>query len=253
MSKRSKPLLVVGVLIVVLGCMTSGHGQGMDVPGNPSGEASRIPRSSRTNRVLLHIADALIQVYCRETGRCPSSTNSSSEPVESTPKAFDTNAYPRLSRSPSSDLNQPSTHLNFSFVAPLGWQRFDDIGSVTLAPSSQYSGGSLTNGVILGLFDFSSSTFEKGAEKHLQELKSANKYLKRIGGPVSETVDGVPCVTNRLAGVSPKSSYTEQVVVYACKRSPIKLFYLITVNSGPNAAQYEEQNIGISRSITFLK
>ncbi len=122
---------------------------------------------------------------------------------------------------------------------------------MTVALPSEYIKGNLTNGVILGLFDLKSASFENGTETYVRQLAATNKYLIRVGQPESNIVDNVPCITNRMEGQSPKTHNAEHVVVYTCKRNAMKLFYVVTVNSGLNARQYEEENNGITRSISF--
>jgi hypothetical protein len=140
---------------------------------------------------------------------------------------------------------------SFFFNTPTGWQTYGDQSSVTVAPPSEYVNGDLRNGVILGLFDLNNTSFETGAETYVRQLVSNNKYLRRIGWPQSHIVDNVPCITNRLEGLSPKTRVIENVVVYTCKRNAQKLFYVVTVNSGPNASLYEEANNRITQTISF--
>ena len=124
---------------------------------------------------------------------------------------------------------------------------------MTVAPPSEYINGNLTNGVILGLFNLNYSDFETGTEMYIRQSMSNNTFLRRVGQPQSSTYNGVPCITNRLEGRSPKTHSVEHVVVYTCKRSPVKLFYVVTVNSGASAKWYEEMNNRITQSISFLQ
>lgn len=252
-------LLVLLVVFFPL-CSNVASGQTMDVPRDqPTVEATKIPQNrSRAKTVLINIAGAVLEVLCIETGRCAPIPNSRTEPPEPTPQGFDrrgTAGVPTLSRAPTPipDNSGPvrASHLNFSFTIPSGWQRYDNVSSVTLARQDQYTSGNLLNGVILGLYDVSTSNFEKGAARYASDLISQNKYLKPVTFPENTVVDGVSCIVNRLAGRSPKSGYDEQVVVYACKRSPIKMFYLVTVNSGPNSTQFDQYNESIARSLSF--
>ena len=235
-------------------------GQEMDVPRDKSTTPeTRLPQNrSRTKTMLINIVGAVLEVLCIETGRCTPTSNPGTAAPEPVPQGFDrmeAEGVPRLTRAPA--LTQettgptPARHLNFSFTIPAGWQRYDDISSVTLARPTEYLNGNLVNGVILGLYDVSTTTFEKGAAKYVSDLISGNKYLKRVAPAENNVVDGIPCMINRLAGHSPKSGYDEEVFVYACKRSASKIFYLVTVNSGPNGKQYEDENNRIARGISF--
>jgi len=80
---------------------------------------------------------------------------------------------------------------------------------------------------------------------------SNNRYLKKVGWPESNVVDNVPCITTRLEGQSPQTRHVEKVAVYACRRSTRKLFYVVTVNSGPNADRYESENRRVTQTISF--
>jgi hypothetical protein len=122
---------------------------------------------------------------------------------------------------------------------------------VTVARPSEFVNGDLTNGVILGLFDLNGASFERSTEAYVRGLNSSNKYLKRVGWPESNIVNNISCITTRLEGQSPKTQYIENVTVYACKRNPQKLFYVVTVNSGPNANRYEDENRRITQTISF--
>jgi hypothetical protein len=249
-------------LLIMLSPFSTVLGQRMEAPKDRTqrdDERISQPRS-RAKQVLLNIAGAVLQALCEETGRCPSARDTSAENSDPSCQGFDRRPtlIPPSPSDPSSLGNTrssdgKSSFLNFSFSIPSGWQRYDEISSVTLAAPNEYLYGNLTNGVILGLYDMSTVSFEKGAEKYVKELMSNNKYLKRVSSPEGSVVDGIPCMVNRLAGQSPKSGYAEQVVVHACKQSEIKIFYLVTVISGPNVDRYDNDNNRIAQSIVFAR
>lgn len=226
------------------------YAQNVEATREPSTrDGGGVPKApSATRRVLLNIAKAVVEVLCAEYGDCPSSGD---RPAETTsPDSREGRAY----RTPSfvGGNSRPAPRgRGFSFDTPPGWQTYEDQASVTVAQPSEYTDGNLTNGVILGLSDLNSAGFEAGAEAYVRGLLSNNKYLKRIGWPERNVVDNVPCVTSRMEGLSPKTHYTEKVVVYACRRSSQQLFYVVTVNSGPDANRYDEHNLHITQSVSF--
>jgi hypothetical protein len=216
-------------------------------PSNSESSSPQVPSSKR--RILLNIAKAVIDVLCAEYGNCTPSNNTPTETSQPSPREsrrYLTPDFSGSSKSPSGNEQR-----NFSFATPAGWQSYESQSSVTVAPASEYANGDLTNGVILGLFDLNGVSFETGTETYVRQLVSNNKYLKRVGWPQSNTVDNVPCMTNRMEGLSPKTRNIENVVVYTCRRSTQKLFYVVTVNSGPNANRYEEENSRVTQSISF--
>lgn len=250
MIKAHKSICFTAVICVsLLGCQAIAYGQNVDLPREPSTRESRIPQTpSATRRVLINIARAVIEVLCTEYGECPSTSNSRAETT--TPGTREDRRYlnPDFTGNNSRSKAQ---QRSFSFNTPAGWQIFEDQSSVTVAPPNEYINGNLTNGVILGLFDLNNASFETGTETYVRQLISNNKYLRRVGSIESNIVDNVPCITNRMEGLSPKSQYVEEVVVYTCRRSTQKLFYVVTVNSGPNAKWYEEENGRMTHSISF--
>lgn len=241
-------ILAAAMCLFFFGAHASAHAQTRDARRDaPSQETNSSQTPSTKRRILLNIARAVIDVLCAEYGDCS---------PRSLPAADGTAPASREDRSyltpgfAGSNSNSPHAR-NFSFITPKGWQAFEDKASVTVAPPSDYINGNLTNGVILGLFDLNGVSFESGTETYVRGLISANKYVKRVGWPESSVVDNVPCITTRLEGQSPKTQYVEKVIVYTCKRSAQKLFYVVTVNSGPNANHYDEQNLNITRSVSF--
>jgi hypothetical protein len=223
--------------------------QNIGVPREPSTREDRGSQTpSSTRRILLNIAKAVVEVLCAEYGNC---TSPSGAPTETTaPSSGEEGRY--LTPDFAGDnLRSAPRQRGFSFAPPTGWQTYEEQSSVTVARPSEYVNADLANGVILGLFDLNGASFETGAESYVRDLISNNKYLKRVGWPESNVVNNVPCITTRMEGQSPKTHHIEKVVVYACKRSTRKLFYVVTVNSGPHSNWYDEQNLRITQSISF--
>lgn len=250
MTKIHKPICLIAVIcILFLSGQATMYAQNIGVPPEPSTRERNAPQTpSAKRRILLNIAKAVIEVLCAEFGDCPATSNSSTETT--TPDSREGGRYLNPGSTGASSRAAP-LQRNFSFNTPSGWQPFEDQTSVTVALPSEYINGDLTNGVILGLFDLNGANFETGTESYVRQLVSNNKYLRRVGWPQNSPVDNVPCVTNRMEGLSPKTRYIENVVVYTCRRSTQKLFYVVTVNSGPNANRYEEENNRITQSISF--
>lgn len=250
MTRTHKSIWLTAVIcILFLGGQATASAQNVGVPREPSTREDRGPQApSATRRVLLNIAKAVIEVLCAEYGDCPSSSSPSTETTEPSPREERRYLNPGFA---GGNLGSTPRQRGFSFAPPTGWQTYEDQSSLTVARPSEYVNGDLTNGVILGLFDLNGSSFETGTETYVRGLISNNKYLRRVGWPESNVVDNVPCITTRMEGQSPKTQYVEKVVVYACKRSTQKLFYVVTVNSGPNANRYEEENSRITQSISF--
>lgn len=250
MTRIRKPAWLTAVIFFLLfGGQATVSAQNVGVPREPSTCEERSPQvPSTARRVLVNIARAVVEVLCAEYGDCPS-TNSPS--TESTAPST---GEERRSLNPgfAGDYLRSAPHQRgFAFTPPAGWQTFEDQSSVRVARPSEYVNGDLINGVILGLFDLDGASFEKGTELYVRGLMSNNKYLKRVGRPESNVVDNVLCITTRMEGQSPKTQYVEKVVVYTCRRSAHKLFYVVTVNSGPYSNWYDEQNLRITQSISF--
>jgi hypothetical protein len=215
-------------------------------PASRESSSQRVPSARR--RILLNIARAVIDVLCAEYGNCTGSSNV--PPETSAPSRGGDAMYLNPGIAGANSRSMPQ-RPSFFFNTPSGWQTYGDQSSVTVAPPSEYVNGDLRNGVILGLFDLNNTSFETGTETYVRQLVSNNKYLRRVGSPQSSIVDNVPCITNRLDGLSPKTSDVENVVVYTCRRNAQKLFYVVTVNSGRNSNRYEEENSRITQSISF--
>lgn len=250
MEKIQRSVCVtVAICVLFLGAHATASAQNIGVPSEPSTREGRGPQtSSSTRRILLNLALAVLKVLCDETGDCPST--GSHIPETRGPESGEEGRYLRPSPSVRS-LSAATRRRGFSFVTPTGWQIYEDQSSVTVARPSEYVNSNLTNGVILGLYDLNGGSLETGTEAYVRRLMSINRYLSRVGQPESNVVDNVPCMTARMEGQSPKTQYVEKVVVYACRRNARKLFYVVTVNSGPNAGQYEDENRGITQTISF--
>ncbi|MCA1627293.1 MAG: hypothetical protein LC742_04955 [Acidobacteria bacterium] len=172
-------------------------------------------------------------------------------PVETPPPAFRRDFErnrPREATTPSYSIEPRS---NFSFQTPAGWQAHEQQSEVTVAPPSEYVNGNLANGVIFGVKELNGATFQTGTHRYIRNVLSANSYLKTVGLPENNVFNDVPCITTRLTGWSPQSGANENVVIYTCQRNAQKLFYVVSVNSGPNASRYEEQNSRVIQSISF--
>lgn len=251
---KKKILTLTSLLCIVLVLQFSGISQPLQnrqprlVPNDtPTDGNSQSPSVKR--RILISIAKAVMDALCKETGDCPSTSETPTGTGEPTGREQ------LRSDATGSDLAGNSTSAiagrDFSFATPDGWQRHEGQSSVTVAPPSGYVDGNLTNGVILGLFPLTNVSFEKSTEAYVKQLISGNKYLKRVGPPESNNIQGVPCITNRFEGVSPRTRELERVVVYTFRRNALNLFYVDTVNSGPNANGYEIENGRITQSINF--
>lgn len=246
MAKIHKQMCLTAVLcILFLGGQATTHAQNIGVPQEPSSTepGPRIPSAKR--RILENMAKAVLRVLCTELGDCMSETSTDSS--RSGTRESDRNGTPGFAGNVSSSPQNRS----FSFHTPLGWQSYEEQSSVTVAQPGEYTNGNLTNGVILGLADLNNASLESGTENYVRALISNNKYLRRVGWPEGQTVNNVPCMTTRMEGQSPNTRYLEKVVVYTCMRSSQKLFYVVTVNSGPHANQFEGENSRITQSISF--
>jgi hypothetical protein len=250
MRKIHKSLCLTALsFILIIGGQAVTHAQNIGVPPEPSTREGRVPQApSARRRILVNIARAVVEVLCAEYGDCRGSSNPPAEtPV---PGSGEDGNYLNPGIAGTGSRSAPGQR-SFSFNTPVGWQTYRKQSSVTVAPPNEYIGDNLTNGVILGLFDLNGASFESGTETYVRGLVSNNKYLRRVGRPESGIVDNVPCITNRMEGQSGKTGYVEKVVVYTCRRSAERLFYVVTVNSGPNSNRYDEQNLRIAQSISF--
>lgn len=250
MTKSYRQICLTAVIYIpLLSGQATVSAQNIDVPREPSTRESKSKQTpSAARRILLNIARAVIDILCAEYGDCPSTSNPPTETTAPGPREDRRYLTPTFAGDNSRSAPQSR---GFSFDTPLGWQTYEDQSSVTVTRPSEYINGDLANGVILGLFELNGSSFESGTEIYVRGLISNNKYVKRVGWPESNIVDNVPCITTRMEGRSPKTHYLEKVVVYTCKRSPQKLFYVVTVNSGPNSNRYDEENLHITQSISF--
>lgn len=239
--------LTAVICISLLSGQALTYSQTRGISGETATEESNGPQvQSAKRRIMLNIARAVLEVLCAEYGDCSSTRNPSTETTDPSGRTDERYLTPGFGGGKL--VSQPG---GFSFDTPLGWQSYEDRSSVTVARPSEYVNGNLINGVILGLFDLNGGNFESVNEKYVRGLISNNKYLSRMGWPESNVVNNVPCITTRLEGRSPKTQYVEKVIVYTCKRNAQKLFYVVTVNSGPNANQYESENSRITQSISF--
>ena len=247
---KTKPICLTAALCIsFLSGQAVAYAQTTVVTSETSrSESTRSQEPSAKRRILINIASAVVKVLCAESGNCEGDRNTPAE--TSTPGDRETGRYgtPGFVGGDSSSNSQPRS---FSFSTPSGWQAFEGKTSVTIAPRSEYINDNLINGVILGLFDLNNASFESGTERYVRGLLSGNRYLKRVGWPETNVIDNVPCTTNRMEGQSPQTNYLEKVVVYTCRRSAQKLFYVVTVNSGPNASQFEEGNNRLTQTISF--
>jgi hypothetical protein len=243
--------LTVLTCILFLSGPAAAPAQNVGVPREPSTRESRVPQApSATKRTLLIIAKAVIDALCAESGYCPSTSRQPSETTRSG-SGEEERYLNRGFAGEGSSLRLTPEGRAFTFDTPPGWQTYEERSSVTVAQPSEYVNGDLTNGVILGLFDLNGASFERGTQAYVRGLLSNNKYLKRTEWAESNVVDNVPCITTRLEGRSHKTQYVENVIVYTCRRSTQQMFYVVTVNSGPNANRYEDQNRHITQTISF--
>lgn len=249
-------LVCAGVIFLAL---FSSQGQGYAQSRRVTRETSTSENDDRQplptrGRLWRVIAVAVLEALCSEYGDCHSSGTPAETSRPETPRPETSRRENERYLTPGfggANTKSEVRQRGFSFATPLGWQSYEDQSSVTVAQPSEYSNGNLTNGVILGLFDLNGGSFEAGNEKYVTGLISNNRYLKRVGWSESDVVNNVPCITTRMEGQSPQTHYFEKVVVYACKRNTQKLFYVVTVNSGPNANQFEGENNRITQSISF--
>lgn len=254
MTKIIKRMLPgAALLVLVLGVQVGVRAQTVEPQREPSANGGSVPQPpSAKRRILLNIARAVIDVLCAEYGDCRSTTNTPSTGTAE-PTARDDRRYLGPGFAGPYASTPAAGRLSFSYATPPGWQSYEGQRSVTVALPGEYVNGDLANGVILGLLDLNNAGFEAATETYVRETIVNNKYLRRIGGPQSDAVDGVPCIINRMEGLSPKTHYVESVVAYTCRRSPQELFYVVTVNSGPYAGRYEEENSRITQSISFRR
>lgn len=237
------------ICISFLSGQATTYAQNVEAQREPSAREGNGPQAPpATRRILLNIAKAVVDALCAEYGDCSSSGNPRTETTSPSTREEGRHRTPGFV---GGDLRSPSRGRGFSFDTPSGWQSYEDQSSVTVARPSEYTNGDLSNGVILGLSELNSAGFETGAETYVRGLLSSNKYLKRARRSESNVVDNVPCIMNRMEGQSPKTHYVEKIVVYTCRRSSQQMFYLVTVNSGPDANLYDEQNLRITQSINF--
>ena len=246
MITTHRPLLVIAA---VLGCVFAGHAtyaQNVNVPREPTTRDTDSPKPpSAGTRALQHLLEALTKIVCERAGNCPQITETPSESPSPDPQAFGD----KRTR-PAGPRNYGPASPNFSFHTPPGWQAHEEHSSVTIAPSGEYLDGNLTNGVIFGLSDLKGASFESGTDRYMRSVLSANKYLRRTGRNETNVFNGIPCNATRLIGQSPQTGHTENVIVYTCQRNT-QLFYVVNVNSGPNAGRFEEQNNRVIQSIKF--
>jgi len=251
--KRITPIVLLTISLTAFSAGQSvGYAQSMEAV--PESAESKSPSTKKT--ILLNIAKAIVDVLCVETGNCAPAGDRSSE--RDAPRTREDRGFVRTpgfaggaaspGRSSARTVVEPK---NFSFSTPVGWQRYADKSSVTVALPSEYINGNLTNGVILGLFEMKNANFEQGTETFVRQLVANNNYFNRFGYAESSVVNGIKCLTNRMQGQSPKTGYLEHAVVYTCQRNTAQLFYVVTVNSGPNANRYEEDNNRITQSISL--
>lgn len=248
MAKTHNPFcLTVVICILLLSGQAVAYAQDSGVTRETTSEGNSTQVPSGKRRILINIAKAVVDVLCAEYGNCTANRNN---PAETSTGAKELGRYLTPGFAGTNSSSDPQQR-SFSFSTPSGWQTFEGKTSVTVAPRSEYVNNNLVNGVILGLFDLNNASFESGTETYVRGLLSDNRYLKRVGWPETSVVSSVPCITNRMEGQSPQTHYLEKVVVYTCKRSSLKLFYVVTVNSGPNANQYEEENNRMTQTISF--
>ena len=253
MKLHRQLILTAAVCVCVLGGQVKIYSQNVTAPREPApSESDGVKTPSTGTRIWTAVLRAVARAVCEESGGCPR-TSDTPAGTESEPRNG-LDRQPRINLEPDSrTLPAGPNHASrkFSFFTPSGWQAYDDQSSVTVAPASEYINGNLVNGVILGLADLSNTTFEAGTDRYVRGLLSANKYLRRVGRSESSIVNSVPCITTRLNGLSPQTGYTENVAIYTCQRSAQALFYVVSVNSGPNAGRYEEESSRVIQSISF--
>ena len=241
-------LFTVVFSICLLSSQATTYAQNVNVPREPTTRENDGPRQpSRALKAVQIILEVLSRVVCEEAGNCTQIPQAPADTERRGLREFDRGRTPVFIEPRYGSSSPPG----FSFHTPQGWQAYNEQSSVTIAPPSEYVNSNLTNGVILGLADLNGKSFDSGSDKYVRGLMSGNKYLRRIGRPESNVFNSVSCITNRLAGVSPQTGYSENVVVYTCQRSAQKLLYVVNVNSGPNASRYEEENGRIIQSFNF--
>jgi len=252
--KLHKQLILTALICVcVSGGQAKVYSQNVTAPREPApSETDGVKTPSTGSRFWIVVLGAVARAVCEETGRCPR-TGDTPPATESEPRNG-LERQPRINLEPDSNVvpaGPNHTSRKFSFFTPSGWQAYDEQSSTTVAPASEYINGNLSNGVILGLSDLNGTTFEAGTDRYVRGLLSANKYLRRVGRSESSVVNSVPCITTRLNGLSPQTGYTENVAIYTCQRSAQAFFYVVSVNSGPNASRYEEEGSRVIQSISF--
>ena len=243
-----KPLLLTAIMcVVVLGGQSITTAQHVTLPRESSTPEIEGPKSSRGKTTLETIIRVLTEIACKKYGECPQTTSEPAEKPSPDPQGLDGGRRP----APMEPYSRPEPARGFSYHVPPGWRAHEETAAVTVAPSSEYINGNLTNGVMFGLNDLNGATFEAGTERYIRGVLSVNKYLRRVAPSESSLINGVSCLTTYLEGLSPQTQTMEKATVYTCRRSSQQLFYVVNVTSGPNAHRYEEQNSRITQSISF--
>ncbi len=248
-------LTLIAVIAFCVGGQVTTFAQNVTVPRETTPNETEGPKAPSAGQTLVRdLIGAIARVVCEHSGKCPPSSDTSTQTETPTEKGFGRGRTPiepiRTGR--STDPNYTlAPRPGFAYYTPSGWRAFEEQSSITVAPQSEYMNGNLFNGVIFGLSDLNGASFESGTDRYVRGILSANKYLKRTGRSERSVINSVPCITSRLAGPSPQRGYTENVEIYTCQRSAENLFYVVNVTSGPNANLYLQENSRVIQSISF--
>jgi hypothetical protein len=156
-------------------------------------------------------------------------------------------------------VERPSTryrnHTNglFRVTVPSNWREFTDNTSVTFAPQGAFGtarGESVfTHGAIVGMAQGNGGNLRQASEDFLNDLLSANNYLRAQRAYQRTTLDGREALLRRLSGVSNVTGRTELVDIYTTLTGDGRLVYLIQVAPQNEYQQYSRAFSDMARSL----
>jgi predicted Zn-dependent protease len=112
---------------------------------------------------------------------------------------------------------------------PANWRDLSGSDQIQFAPEGAYGDQGITRGVMIGVYDGSSTDLETASEDYLNSVLSVNTYLRQRGSFVQTTLAGRQGFTTSATGTSPVTGRTEVVTIYTTKLRNGSLFYAITV------------------------
>jgi len=136
-----------------------------------------------------------------------------------------------------------------SLNVPENWNTFETGNEVWFAPDGAYGDQGITHGALVGLSSDRAGSLDRATEDYVQNLLSANDYLRQSTGYSRTSIDGRQAYAVRLSGVSPITGRTENVLIYTTLTRSGQMLYIAGVAPGDQSYTYNRAFNNLVRSV----